>query len=476
MQTHNYTNPADRGRFGFSESGEFRAPYKSEHFIIAVLVALGITFMIIAGAGIIGAVNYMLPEAGVSTNEYQSNTIFYKLAGVIAFVVAEIVIAAVFIILMKYVLQGYVCTYVASEDKLIVNIGGTTHTFYYNEVQKIEFVPRGLFKKINGYTVYMIINNATETYAVTSTGYISEKTTPFWIIKERQELIHENESRNKANEAVSSLADASLSASGSSVSAADAHTPEDKMSHVLGSTNSIPSVSAPARTSRIGIPEDIFTETETATEIPITEKDEDTAADSSGYSQKLSPLMEEPKMLSVDETPKYDPIVMGKDGRETRENDTVTQGTYLEPYNFITISVAVFISLCVIAFAVYLLNLGLSPYSPLPNGICVFGSPVVAFIGFMITKVVISGREITYKANGREFRIYRKGRLDERILYSDVTGITYHPYRIMWVKRGYNVEIVTRTRTIRYSFLYPGLRRFVSEKDLPFEIIKQYMK
>ncbi len=43
LQEKNYTNPEDRGRFGFSMSGDFYTPYKFETVLVIALIAVAVT-------------------------------------------------------------------------------------------------------------------------------------------------------------------------------------------------------------------------------------------------------------------------------------------------------------------------------------------------------------------------------------------------------------------------------------------------
>lgn len=183
-----YTNPADRGRFGFSESGKYRAPFKGDYFIVALLIAaliLGEIFIIGFGAKIIKE----------NVNDQNEALLF----GIMA--VTVIVILSVLVILglgavIRYIINGYACTYAANDEKFTAIVGGDTHIIYYSDVQDITFKPRTFFGKVKGYTVTITVAGEKQEYGISFDGYQSEKTTPFYIIQERIDAMkHEEDLR-----------------------------------------------------------------------------------------------------------------------------------------------------------------------------------------------------------------------------------------------------------------------------------------
>ena len=80
MLEQNYTNAEDKGRFGFSESGKFRAPYKSEKALILIF-----TIIFIAGSlgGLAGGsifLNRMMASSPPNTNP-----MLYAMTGALIF-------------------------------------------------------------------------------------------------------------------------------------------------------------------------------------------------------------------------------------------------------------------------------------------------------------------------------------------------------------------------------------------------------
>lgn len=184
MLEQNYTNPEGIGRFSFSESGSYRAPYKNEGlYVILTLMAA----MFLEAAVIVFALTFM-HEFILSLDEKAAMFAAIVSAAIIA--LGSIIIIAVSGTIIARTFGGMDCQYSALEDKFILTIGGDTHVINYNEVQSVIFTPRYFLGKVKGYDVDITVANKVEHYGVTFRGqYQSEKTTPFYIIKDRVEII-----------------------------------------------------------------------------------------------------------------------------------------------------------------------------------------------------------------------------------------------------------------------------------------------
>ena len=194
MLEQNYTNAEDKGRFGFSESGKFRAPFKSEKALILIF-----TIIFIAGTlgGLAGG-SIFLRSMMVSSPSTTDPT-FYAMTGAVIFILATVLSFVIFKVGTAYTKRGFECTYSATEDLFTANIGGDMHTIKYSNVTAVNFTPRSIFGKIHGYDVDIFFGNRVEQYAVTFEGqFQSEKTTPFYIIKERMQIIENRRSDEEA--------------------------------------------------------------------------------------------------------------------------------------------------------------------------------------------------------------------------------------------------------------------------------------
>ena len=208
MLEQNYTNAEDKGRFGFSESGKFRAPYKSEKALILIF-----TIIFIAGTlgGLAGGSIFL--KSMMQSAPPNTNPLFYAMTGALIFLGAMAVSFVIFKVGTAYTKRGFECSFSATEELFTANIGGDLHTIKYSNVTAVNFTPRSIFGKIHGYDVDIFFGNRVESYAVTFEGqFQSEKTTPFYIIKERMQIIENRRSdeaaklaeiKNKSNRSLS---------------------------------------------------------------------------------------------------------------------------------------------------------------------------------------------------------------------------------------------------------------------------------
>ena len=193
MLEKNYTNPEGIGRFSFSESGKFRAPYKSEGLYVFAVVFIA---AILETALLIFALNFLHTLLG----EYEKQgAVFSAMTSAVVIGVGTVVILVVAGVIIANLHSGIKCSYSATEDKFVVDIGGDTTVINYSEVQSVIFTPRYFWGKVKGYDVDITVNNKIMQYAVCFSGqYQSEKTTPFYIIKERVEMIQSRRSDEAA--------------------------------------------------------------------------------------------------------------------------------------------------------------------------------------------------------------------------------------------------------------------------------------
>lgn len=183
-----YTNPEDRGRYGFSESGKFRAPFKADVVIVSLLFAA----IVLAEIFIIGFGIKIIQDNVLQKNE----ELIYGLIAVVVIVILSALVILGIGSAIRYIINGYPCNYAATDEKFTVNIGGDQQTIYYSDVQDISFTPRSFFGKVRGYFVHITVAGEKREYGVSFDGYQSEKTTPFYIIQERIDAMnHEQDLR-----------------------------------------------------------------------------------------------------------------------------------------------------------------------------------------------------------------------------------------------------------------------------------------
>lgn len=193
MLEKNYTNPEGIGRFSYSESGNFRAPYKSEGLYVFTVLLIA---AILEGVVIFFALSFL----HILLGEYeQEGATFSAMTSALIIGIGTVVIFLIAGLIIANIHSGIKCKFTATEEKFVVTVGGDTHVINYNEVQSIVFMPRYFFGKIKGYDVDITIANKVQQYGVCFRGqYQSEKTTPYYIIKDRLEIIERRRSDEAA--------------------------------------------------------------------------------------------------------------------------------------------------------------------------------------------------------------------------------------------------------------------------------------
>lgn len=456
MLQKNYTNPLDKGRYGFSSSGKFNAPYKLETFLISVAAAAGIVGITLV---IVFAVKFVRSNpTGVA-----DGTMFEAMVGGLSLLVA-LLIAAATGVFIKVIAQGYTCSYIADEEKFMLDYGGSHKTIYYSEVQNIHFMPRSFFKRVHGYTITVKISGADEEYAVTSDGYLSESATPFYILKERVEMIrHEEEVRRTAVQAVLPGTEPLKPVKREEVSL------QDKVASLLGKDSEMPGISARTRPDIVAVNK--------AKSDPVIPDMPDIAGKVSptvnGYADDMPAVGSDGKVIGAA------PVYIGVDGRETNVRDIIAAGTFRE-----VMKPGKAVAVAVTAVIVYAFLCACAQY---------FGARMSADVGlggiymvvFMIIMILVapfyagtiinfmkSGDMYTYKANRREFVVTSKLKKEDKIVYSDVQDVVYKKMEFLWFIKGYRVEILTRYGVIKYNYVCEGTR-LPDTSALPFEVIRE---
>lgn len=451
MLEKNYTNPNDKGRFGFSASGKYNAPYKLEHVVVAVMAAAGIValvFIVLVVAGIIRG----------NPSGFYLGLMLMSLAGGVVAIVIGIAVFITAVIIIKFIMQGFSCSYLADEEKFTLNVGGTAHTIYYKEVQGVHFEPRmSLFHKtVRGYNVTIKINGINEEYGIVSDNYISEKTTPFYIIKERVEALRVSEERERE------FGTAGSGIIGGSVGGAprvkrdEAQEAIARMESILGKDAEMPGISA-ANASVSEMPE-------------ISRHVSPTV---NGYADDMPAVGADGKVIQSA------PTYFGTNGRELDVYDVVAQGSFRVAVRKRTAVVMGVVGIAVYAALFYLVTripnaLDMVTGAVLHLTIGQIGMIILApFYAGTIIAFLRNGREYHYRANGREFVVTSKGIPDEHFFYKDVQSVNYKKMVFLWFIKGYKVEILTRHGITEYNYVFPGFGRLQPTRNLPFEAIRE---
>lgn len=444
MIDKNYTNPADRGRFGFSESGEYNAGYKAAHVFSALLIAAAIILAAILCFFIVSFVK-------VNMNQIAGSEMLLSLAGGVAALFVILVAVAVVGVGMKIIHGGYKCKYAANEEKFTITTGDDVHTIYYKDVQKVHFLPIMRRGGVCGYNVTIQINGACEEYSIVSDKFLSEKNTPFYIIKERVELIRRAEDLERARQAGKNyVGDSSKPIQSEDIAKAQQGKRDvfDRMTELLGKDAEMPGVGLPKTAS----PD------EAQRLQKIMEK---VSPSIDGYSSDMPSVGKNGRVIVPQET-----YLSSADGREISVTDIQAQGTF---YVEASVRRKVVMSIAAAASVVLAILLATSGYSDM----LLLGAVILFLVPGTILNFLRRGTECRYKANGREFVVSAKNKPDEHIYYRDVAGVTYRPFKFLFKQNGYEVNIVTQFGIVKYRYVFPGFGRRIAENDLPFEIIRR---
>lgn len=445
MQDRNYTNPADRGRFGFSMSGEYFTPHKAEGLFVTMLVAVAA----VAGLALFFALTSINSEHKMKE---EASSTFVIVGSAIALIAFIVVLILVFGVGIRAVKKGFKCTYSANDETFTTTIGGDLHVIRYDEVSNVHFEPRSSFGKVRGYDITVRVKGSDEKFAVCSEGYLSPQATPFYIIQERVELLRQKRSTASAfintsrgdNKAISR---AELDkANGGGISALD------KMSQLLGETSNMPTLSA----------------------------DNSPASQAIARVNALLGESESGGMPSVGEAARPANTYVGGDGREHPINDTQTQGSfYLKPRPIkVLIFSVIFMAIVGGILAGIVLLVSMSTVSVVLKPVAwvipiVFALAELFTLYTCITKV--HGDLLEYRADGRGFFITIKGKGGEQILYKDVLSVDYKHTKLLGRAYGYKVDILTSYGVVHYDYIYPRFGHKVPRQYLPFECIRKNM-
>lgn len=481
MTGRNYINPNDRGRFGFSESGEFRAPYKGAHILTALIIAAAISVIAISILVVTGYYRKVLPSL-------PGGNLLLALIGVVIIGVIVLVCVLVVVLSIRTVTSGYKCQYTANDEKMVLTIGGDVHTIYYNEVQTVHFIPRTSFGKVCGYDVTIRVNGADESYAITFDGFLSEKNTPFYIIRERAEMIRNAEYNERARLAgMNAVGESNSSIGAEDIAKAKAGKKDvyDRMAELLGKDAEMPGVSLAKddrNTARVvrAYRAEQEARASNAPVIPegieggydISKVMEKVSPSVGGYAADMPTLGKDGKVLAPAET------YINDEGREVSLNDIIGRGTFHVALPKKQTVWLWLIAVPLLLWAVYAALTSVVGFVYLFLGdikaVAIAVSAILTLvISIVIIKCIRQGREYSYKANGREFVVTAKNMPEEHIYYNEVAGVSYSKLKFLWLDNGYNVEITTNYGIIKYKFVYPRFRHNVKTEDLPFELIRK---
>lgn len=448
MQDKNYTNPEDRGRFGFSMSGEYYTPFKAEGLLVALLISIAV----LAGLALVYALGRINTQHQM---EQESSSAFVLLGSAIALIAFVVILILVFGVGVRSVKKGFRCHYSASDETFTTTIGGDLHVIRYDEVSNIHFDPRSSFGKVRGYDITIKIKGRDEHYSVCSDGYLSPQATPFFIIQERLELRREKRSSGSAVINTSHVDTKAISRAEVDRAKSGSISALDRMAQLLGETSNMPALSA-----------DSSPASQAAARV----------------TQMLNESAASGGMPAVGEAARPVNTYIGDDGRERSVYDSQTEGSfYIKPKPIKVILFAAII-MGVIAGLFILTKYYFDSASIWLGLIYVIfcyvwpvAFPAAEIIALYSCLTKIHGPLHSYRADGRGFYVTVKGGGSEQILYKDVLSVDYKPVRLLWGAYGYKVDILTSYGVVHYDYIYPRFNHKVPRQYLPFEAIKKNM-
>lgn len=445
MQDKNYTNPADRGRFGFSMSGEYYTPHKAEGLFITLLVGVAV----VAGLALFFAINALNKE---NKMRQEASATFVLVGSAIALMIFIIILILVFGVGIRSIKKGFKCSYSANDETFTTTIGGDLHVIRYDEVSNVHFEPRSSFGKVRGYDITIRVKGNEERFAVCSDGYISPQATPFYIIRERVELLRQKRSTGSAFINISRADNKAISraeidkANGGGISALD------RMSKLLGETSNMPELSA----------------------------------DNSPTSQaiaRVNEMLNESNsggMPTIGEAARPVNTYVGGDGRDHPMNETQTQGSFYVSPHPLKVLIFFVISSAVIAGIFYLIYFVVvtgwfGGFAPLANTLLPIAFVVAELIALYTCITKVHGDLYEFRADGRGFFMTIKGKSSEQILYKDVLSVDYKPMKLFGRAYGYKVDILATYGVVHYDYIFPRFNHKVPRQYLPFEAIRKNM-
>lgn len=416
-----YSNDLNARRSGFSASGTYRAPYKLEPLVTGLVW------------GVVGVLSLLIALFAIkfvrANWSFDSSDMMLVLAVAVCFIIVEALVIAIGVVLVRITGGGYKCSYISDDERFITNEGGNSRTIFYEDVQAVQYVPRSVFGRIRGYEVTVLLNGYQEQYAVISEGFISEKSTPFYIITERVEQIRREQSRERYEQELSKLGVSELNAptrrnSPETVGSAAANR--------LGQDVAMPGLNLSAMAAAVSLQE------------------------------KLS-----------EDTDKVKDSYIDKDRREQSYNEVIGSGRFkVMCSRKKTVLLAV---IAVVAFALTwhfsgmryyglttLLSGSWKPYVILLAGIAIIGLMVILFF---------IGDECNYRANGREFVVTNKKGGETHIAYEHAQSVHYFNTLL-----GYKVEILTIYGVISYNCVDKRKKIYERPELLPFDIITKNIR
>ncbi len=418
-----YSNELNAERSGSTASGTYRAPYKLEPLLT------GIIFGVCAAAAIL--VFLFVVRFARENVKNDGTTLILILAATLAVAIFEALTAVTSMLLVKIVRSGYKCSYTADEERFITNEGGKIRTIFFRDVQSVNFFSISIFGKDRGYDVNVRLRNKyDETYSIVSDNFISEKSTPFWIIVERIERIRKEEGRGQYVKHIPAPGVSDLTVRTQPESISDGKLSDNSQNR----DSAMPALDLSAMAAA------------------VSEREPYENANNSGG-------------FYIDEI-----------GRERPYNEVIGSGRFKVLCSRRKTMLLAVIAVVAVVIAVnfsYVFIEGLVTMSLSASKLLYMPFVVLIAVLAAVSMVIIFlvGDEYSYRANGLEFIVTNKRGGENHISYKHVQGV-YYFYELL----GYKVKILTNYGVITYNCLDKRKRIYEKPEKLPFDLISKNIR
>lgn len=423
MNNEGYSRSLNAERSGSTASGTYRAPYKPEPLLT------GIIFGVCASVAIL--VFLFVVRFARENVKNDGTTLILILAATLAVAIFEALTAVTGMLLVKIVRSGYKCSYTADEERFITNEGGKIRTIFFRDVQSVNFFSISIFGKDRGYDVNVRLRNKyDEIFSIVSDNFISEKSTPFWIIAERIEKIRKEEGRESYVKHIPAPG----------VSDLTVRTQPESISNGKLSDNS---------------------------------QNRDSAMPALNLSAMAAAVSERKPYENTNNSGGY---YIDERGRERPYGEIIGSGRFKIMCSRKKTALLAVIAVAAVVTALYfsyvfiegLVMMSLSASKLLYMPFVVLIAVLAAVSVVIIFRI---GDECAYRANGLEFVVTNKRGGETHIDYKHTQGV-YYFYSLL----GYKVKILTNYGVITYNCLDKRKRVYEKPEKLPFDLISKNIK
>ncbi len=423
MNNEGYSRSLNAERSGSSASGTYRAPYKPEPLLTGIIFGVCAAVAILVFIFVVRFARFArenLKEGGT--------TLMLVLAATLAVAILEALVVLTGILLVKIVRRGHKCNYTADEERFITNEGGKIRTVFFRDVQSVNFFSISVFGKDRGYDVNVRLRNKyDEIFSIVSENFISEKSTPFWIIAERIEKIRKEEWQYVKHIPAPGVSDLTVRTQPESIS-------NGKLSdNGQNRDSAMPALNLSAMAAA------------------VSEQEKPSGNTNSG--------------CYIDER-----------GRERPYGEIIGSGRFKVMCSRRKTALLAVIAVAAVVTALYfsyvfiegLVMMSLSASKLLYMLFVVLIAVLAAVSAVIIFRI---GDECSYRANGLEFVVTNKRGGETHIDYKHTQGV-YYFYSLL----GYKVKILTDYGIITYNCVDKRKRVYKKPEKLPFDLISKNIR